>query len=38
MKIHHICFQLKIFCHYVDDFVIAKMLWLIPAMFEISSV
>lgn len=57
MKIHHICFQPKIFCHYiddfdhiciqpkifchhryVDDFMIAKMLWLIPAMFEMSSV
>lgn len=57
MKIHHICFQPKVFCHYVDDFdhiciqpkifchhryvddfMIAKMLWLIPAMFEMSSV
>lgn len=38
MKIHHICFQPKIFCHDVDDFLISKLLWLIPALCEINTV
>lgn len=38
MKIHLIGFQPKIFCHDVDDFLIGKLLWLIPALCEISSV